>query len=613
MIQTLHHFLAARQQGDANVEPTGSEELLAQIFSDEGRDEDFGREFLSRLLADDPRFEETAPGRWRLAERSILDIPLAEAPMVVVDLESTGQRAEETSVTEIGAARLEGEREIARFERLVNPGRPIPPYVAQLTGITDAMVADAPPLEEVIGEFVEFARDTVLVAHNAAFDVALLDHASRAMLGRSLGMPSLCTLKLARQLLPDLERASLDALGVHFGLSNNSRHRAMADAELTAAVLKRFMRMLAERGVSTVGEMLAAQDADDSLRRVKMGLPRADLESLPAGPGVYWLEDSEGQSLLVSRAANLRQQITGYYLGAAHLSDRQIEMVSSTARAGFRSTYSDVEAMLRESEELRRRKPIYNRSDRHLPRGSFVKVALRGRYPRVLVGSRIAGDGALYLGPLRGKAFANDAAELLAKVYRLRTCPGRIEPDPDFEPCFLGPAGWCSSPCNDLVDQGTYRRQVQELERDLDGDGGAIRARLAKGEHPARDGAVLSRLLKLNRRRHWVVNHQSYVAALPGPPGAVVVVIVVSGFCRVVTEVRSAAELDAALEEIDIEALVARRRLPPFEADASTILAHWIRSAATDDAIIVELDREDLTGSLADARAELAPLLESLG
>ena len=92
-----------------------------------------------------------------------------------------------------------------------------------------------------------------------------------------------------------------------------------------------------------------------------------------------------------------------------------------------------------------------------------------------------------------------------------------------------------------------------------------------------------------------------------------VVVIVVSGFCRMVTEVGSAAELDAVLEEIDIEALVARRRVPPFEADASTILAHWIRSAATEDALIVELDRNDLSESLTDARAELEPLLASLG
>ena len=207
MIDELHQFLIARGEG---ADPADAEELLGCLFKDSGEDSEFGRDFLEGLLAYDPRFEQVEPGRWQLAADSILDLPLDRAPLVIVDLESTGQRAEETSVTEIGAARLEGEQETGRFERLVNPGRPIPPYVAKLTGISDSMVADAPPLSKVIGDFVEFSRDAVLVAHNAAFDVALLDHASRSILGGPLCMPSLCTLKLARQLLPDLDKASLE-------------------------------------------------------------------------------------------------------------------------------------------------------------------------------------------------------------------------------------------------------------------------------------------------------------------------------------------------------------------------------------------------------------------
>ncbi len=610
MIEEIHQFLLARGDG---AEPADAEELLGCLFNDSGEDAEFGREFLEGLLAYDPRFEQVAPGRWQLATGSILDLPLDRAPLVIVDLESTGQRAEETSVTEIGAARLEGEQETGRFERLVNPWRPIPPYVAKLTGISDSMVADAPPLSKVIGDFVEFSRDAVLVAHNAAFDVALLDHASRAILGGPLCMPSLCTLKLARQLLPGLDKASLDALAAHFGLAKQSRHRAMADAEITAAVLKRFMRMLVERGINTVGGMIAAQDGDALTRRMRMGLPRRELESLPTGAGVFWLENEKGETLFVARSQRIRHQVAGYFIGAAHLSDRQIEMVSSAVHVGFRQTYSDVEAMLRESKELRRRKPLYNRADRHLPRGNFVKVALRGRYPRVLVGSRIAGDGALYLGPLRGKSFAEDAADLLARIYRLRTCPGRMEPDPQFEPCYLGPAGWCSSPCNDSVDANGYRRQVEELQRDLAGDGSAIRARVGKSEDSARDGAVLSRLLKLNKRRPWVVNSQSYLAALPGAPGALVVVVIVGGFCRLVTEIRSVEDLDAGLADSSIELMTSRRRVGPFEADASTIFAHWIRSPEADEGLVVALDDSRLGESMAEARDELMPVLESLG
>lgn len=607
MRERLYEYLAEQASGGS----ASSEELLALILHGRGSDEAFGRAFLAGLLSDDPRFvQDTADGGWQLADDHVLETALSEAPFVVVDLESTGQRPEHTGITEIGALRFEGRREVGRFQSLVNPGSPIPPYVAKLTGIDDGMVADAPSIDELMPEFARFAADSVLVAHNAAFDAKVLDHASRMILDRPLGLPTLCTFKLARRVVPELDRASLDSLAEHFDLHTASRHRAMADAELTAVVLARFLDMLEAEGAATVGDLLTAQEEGDEPRRLEILVTRHALESLPESRGVYWLVDADDQTLFVGQAANVREHVSRLYLDTAHLSGRQLEMVSAVVDVGCRETVSDLETFFVEADEMRARKPLYNRAGRHLPRGSFVKIARRGAFPRVSVAGRINGDGALYLGPIKGKAFADDASAMLARLYRLRTCPGRLTPDPAFEPCELGPAGLCTSPCDASVDSNEYRRQVHELERDLSGDGSRLKQLASGGSEPGRDAGLLGRLMKLQRRRHWLVNEHSYLAAFPTSDPALMVVAVLEGLCRGVTRITTAAELDAFLETV---AARGRGAVRSYEADVSTIMAHWVRRSQADDCLIVDLDDdEDRAASLARAGKELAPLVDSL-
>jgi len=607
----LHNFLSQRSGG------AGSEELLAEIFTDGGEDETFGREFLKGLLAGDPRFSSEADGaHWTLSEHNSLDLPIENARFVVVDLETTGQSPDTTGITEIGAVRIEDGKEVGRFDTLVNPGRTIPPYVAKLTGITDEMVADAPPIEELIGDFVTFAEDAILVAHNAAFDAALLDQVTRRILGRPLGLPSLCTLKLTRCLMPELTKASLDALSEHFQLTSDARHRAMADAELTASVLHRLIAIDGGR-CKTVGELLAAQEEAEGEARVRLQLGRRELESLPSAPGVYWLIAEDGSTLYVGSASNLRNEVLEGYLTPTHRSGRQRAMLSAAVELGFRATVNALETSLVEARELRRRKPEFNRGDRHLPRGYYVKISHRGAFPRVHVSARIARDGGTYLGPIKGKGFAEDAAAMLARLYGMRTCPGPLTPDPEFEACELGPLGACSSPCNGKIGRHDYAAQLDALEEALGGDGGALHARVEsraaeQGTDRSRDGAILSRLLKLNRRRSWIVNAQNYLAAVPGCEEGMLIVAVLGGFCVACGYVRSQADLDEFLAPIGPDLLRSRRRMGAFDADASTVLSHWVRRGQSEDdgsTVVVDLDRADLSGSVARAVADLAPLL----
>jgi DNA polymerase-3 subunit epsilon len=610
--EKLHSYLTKHPGG------VGSEALLSEIFSEEGNNEQFGRDFLKGLLAGDPRFTYEDDGaNWNLSADNLLDLPLGQARFVVVDLETTGQSPETTGITEIGAVRIENGKEVARFDTLVNPGRRIPPYVAKLTGITDEMVAGAPPIEDLIADFVTFSSDAILVAHNAAFDAVLLDHIARRLLGRPLGLPSLCTLKLTRVLLPELTKASLDALSEHFELTSDARHRAMADAELTASVLERLIEIDAGR-CETVGDMLVVQEEAEGEATVRLQLSRGELESLPAAAGVYWLEGEDGETLYVGSASNLREEVLEGYLSPTHRSGRQRAMLSAATSVGFMATENALESSLLEARELRRRKSEFNRGDRHLPRGFFVKVSHRGPFPRVHVSARIARDGGIYLGPIKGKNFAEDSAALLARLFGLRTCPGPLSPDPEFEACDLAGTGACTSPCDAKIGRKDYGALVDSLEDALKGDAATLRGKIEseaakRAVDSARDSAVLSRLLKLNRRRPWTINAQNYLVAVPGCGQGLLVVVVLAGFCCMSRYVRGEAELRDLLASIGPELGKPKRRMGAFEADASTILAHWVRRGASeresDGTLVVELDPSDLAAGAMAAAEDLLPLL----
>lgn len=584
--------------------------MLDVVFDGRGRDSEFGRQFLVSLLADDPRFREE-DGQWRLVEEHVLDALLGNAPFVVVDLETTGHRADDGGVTEIGAIRLEGLREVGRFQTLVNPGRSIPSFVTKLTGISDSMVANSPPLSEVIGGFAEFAEGAVLVAHNAAFDAKLLDHACRRWVGRPLGLPTLCTVKLAQRLLPDQRRTSLEALTEHFGLANGGRHRAMADAERTVDLLERFVPMLQERGATRVQHLIEAQEDPVSPRRLEIRVRQADLEDLPEAPGVYRLIGREEEPLFVGRATNLRARVLQYFLDVDHMSDRQLGMVSKTYEVAFTHCGSPLEAALLEASDVHRLEPSYNRGDRHLPKSSFVKVTVRSPFARVFVSSRVSADGALYIGPLRGRAFADDAAELVAAAFRLRTCPGAMRPDPEYQPCELGPAGRCSSPCNAAVTAAEYGAQIEALDR-------CLRSRFGPRELMAAAGVVSGssdygrlqgaarRLERLAGRSHWLVNALHYLAVAPSADKGLFVAAVVAGRCIGSWTVADAAGIDTALAEVRS---VWSGSPPPRDglpaADASTILALWLQENDRPELeALVSLEEND-EGSLVAARGRL--------
>ncbi len=181
-------------------------------------------------------------------------IELCEAGFVVFDLETTGAKTPPCRVTEIGAYRVCRGEIVEEFHSLVNPETPIPMFISILTGITDDMVKDAPKFADVADAFLRFIGDSVLVAHNAGFDMRFLNHeVGRLYEDYRLGNPSLCTVQLSRKLLPDIENHKLKTLAEHFSVALVNHHRANEDAYATARIFINLLTQLETCGVRDLG------------------------------------------------------------------------------------------------------------------------------------------------------------------------------------------------------------------------------------------------------------------------------------------------------------------------------------------------------------------------
>ena len=175
---------------------------------------------------------------------------LSETDFVVFDIETTGPKMPPSRIMEIGATRVHAGRIVSEFQTLVNPLMPIPPFIAGLTGIRDEMVSGAPTFDEVVPRWLDFAGTSVLVAHNAVFDVRFINHeVSNVFPGRRMMNSHICTVSLARQLLPELKSFRLGALAEHFSVPHRTRHRAGDDARATARVFLHLLDHLEENGV----------------------------------------------------------------------------------------------------------------------------------------------------------------------------------------------------------------------------------------------------------------------------------------------------------------------------------------------------------------------------
>ncbi|MFD0202764.1 MULTISPECIES: DEDD exonuclease domain-containing protein [Saccharothrix] len=370
-----------------------------------------------------------------------LGTPLRETTFVVFDLETTGGRADEDSITEIGAVKVRGGRVIGEFGTLVDPERGIPPQVVALTGITQLMVTGAPRLATVLPAFLEFAAGAVLVAHNSGFDVGFIK-AACARHGYTWPKPTVvCTVKLARRVLSRDEAPScrLSALAQLFGVSVQPNHRALIDARATVEVLHHLLERVGSVGVHSLEELVAYLPEVTPAQRRKRTLA----SHLPSTPGVYLFRGPSEEVLYVGTASDLRRRVRQYFT-ASEGRKRLREMVSLAVRVDAVECAHSLEAEVRELRLLTAHKPAYNRRSKNQGQAWWL-VLTEEAFPRLSV-VRTPREGAL--GPFRSRRLAETAMEAVLEAVPLRACSMRIPArNASATPCALFELGRCKAPC----------------------------------------------------------------------------------------------------------------------------------------------------------------------
>ncbi|AWE43457.1 DEDD exnuclease domain-containing protein [Actinobaculum sp. 352] len=399
-----------------------------------------------------------------------LGLPLEKVTFVVVDLETTGGTPGLRSITEFGAVKVCGGELVGEFATLVNPHEPISPFITRLTGITTAMVMRAPQIEAVMPSFLEFlgtSPDTVLVAHNARFDVGHLKAAATAL---DLPWPRvkiLDTVKLARRVFTREEapNVKLGTLARICHATVSPSHRALDDARATVDVLHAMLGRLGPLGVTHLDDLLTASDPVPAKRRRKAVLA----DGLPHSPGVYRFIGPGEEVMYVGKSVNLYQRVRQYFT-AAERRKRMAEMIDLATRVDVTATATALEASVLELRLIAELDPPYNRRSRRPDRRPWL-VLTDEPHPRLKVTRNLAANAMPdALGPFSSTSQARKAATLLADVSRLRTCtrvlPGT--PRPGAQACHLLELGRCCAPCVS-ADTAAGERSVRDVKQMLTG------------------------------------------------------------------------------------------------------------------------------------------------
>lgn len=278
----------------------------------------------------------------------------------VVDLETTGGRANRDRILEIGIVLHDGERIIDQWSSLINPETPIPWGISELTGITPNMVTNAPRFFEVAKKVVEMTEGAIFVAHNARFDYSFLVEEFRR-LGYAYTRKQLCTLRLARQALPHLPSHGLDALSQHLGLINHHRHRALGDALATAQLLELLFQL---EGNREQAELLVNLGIKEALLPQHLNLEK--IHALPEACGVYYFHDASGAVVYVGKSINIQKRVAEHFADKTEKARKLQQLVHDIS---YEITGSELVALILESHEIKRLMPSINRAQRqrHFP------------------------------------------------------------------------------------------------------------------------------------------------------------------------------------------------------------------------------------------------------
>jgi DNA polymerase-3 subunit epsilon len=397
----------------------------------------------------------------------------------IVDIETTGGYAANNAITEVAIVLHDGNREVKRYESLVRPGIPIPRYVQALTGITDEMVEDAPPFDELASFIYEWLKDAVFVAHNVNFDYSFLKHQLKAC-GFELDCRKLCTVRLSRKTFPGAPSYSLGNICQYLDIDISNRHRAGGDADATVLL---FEKILSAGGLEHIRGMLKGNSKEQYL---PINLPAEQLEKLPQVPGVYYFHDQKGKVIYVGKARNIRSRVVSHFSNNKPGRQKQ-EFLRNIYSISHETTGTELIAFLLECIEIKRLWPAYNRSlKRFTPGFGLYVYEDRNGYSRLILEKTKH-----QLQPVYTFSLLHEGQTLLRRMVReWKLCPKLCFIQRDNDQCDGIKEHTCDGACEQQESPESYNERVQNAIASL------IRSLpsftlLDEGRHPDERSCIL--------------------------------------------------------------------------------------------------------------------------
>lgn len=369
----------------------------------------------------------------------------------IIDIETTGGSSRSERITEIAIYNHDGKSITNSFTTLINPERNIPYFITNLTGITNEMVEDSPRFYEVAKKIVELTEGNVFVAHNARFDYSFIREEFKS-LGFNFKRSILDTVTLSRKLFPGHKSYSLGNICKDLGIEINGRHRAAGDAFATT----RLFELLLSRDIELNG-------AQSNLIRNKMISklnPKLDinkLDNIPEDPGIYYFYNEKGQLIYIGKSRNLLQRISTHL--SNNTSNRTMEMRDSIADIDWDLTGSELIALLRESQEIKENKPLYNRAQRRtgFQWGIYYSYDNKGY---LNFEYKQATDDEIPLSLFTSKSKTRAKLESMVETYGLcQKLSGLYDTD---GACFHHQVGMCKGACCGMEDAKSYNERAKK-------------------------------------------------------------------------------------------------------------------------------------------------------
>ena len=367
----------------------------------------------------------------------------------ILDIETTGGQYNEEGITEIAIYKYDGHEVVDQFISLVNPEKPIQPFVVKLTGINNAMLRSAPKFYEVAKRIIEITEGCIIVAHNSSFDYRILSTEFRR-LGYTFKKPTLCTVELSKKLIPELPSYSLGKLVRSLGIPVTDRHRASGDA---LATVKLFKLLLSKDTSKEIVKSFVKTEVKSGISPKLLDI----VEATPSKTGIYYIHNEKGDLIYIGKSKNIKKRVNQHFTGTNQKSKKiQRDVYTVT----YEETGSELIALLKESEEIKINNPIYNRAQKKtiFNWGLYTEKTEKG-YLKLVV-QKVDGrkkEITLFSTAQEGKAFLFKITEkynLCQKVNALYDTK---------KSCFQYDIKECFGACIDKEDSIEYNKRVNKF------------------------------------------------------------------------------------------------------------------------------------------------------